>query len=57
MRTLERMSNEEVEEVKVVLRTLCKRDRGYGRRLLKTRSVFSKTEETWRVIDEAGENT
>jgi len=54
MRTLEKMSNEEVEEVKNILKTLCKRDRGHGRRLLKTRSVFPKTEETWKIIDEAG---
>jgi len=53
-RTLEKMSNEEVEEVKTILKALCKRDRGHGRRLLKTRSVFPKKEETWRVIEEAG---
>jgi len=54
MRTLEEMPKKEVEEVKAVLKALCGRERGYGRRLLKTRSVFPKPEETQKVIDEAG---
>ena len=54
MRTLGRMSKNEVEEVKVILKALCRRERAYGRRLLKTRSVFPKPEETRKVIDEAG---
>jgi len=54
MRTLEEMSKKEVEDVKVILKVLCRRERGYGRRLLKTRSVFPKPEETRKAIDEAG---
>jgi len=52
MRRLKKMPKKEVEEVKTVLKTLCKRERGYGRRLLKTKSVFPKPEEAGKVIDE-----
>lgn len=51
---LKKMSNKEVEEVKNILKALCRRERGYGRRLLKTKSVFPKPEETRKVIEEAG---
>jgi N-acetylglutamate synthase-like GNAT family acetyltransferase len=54
IKRLENMSKGEVEQVKVILKTLCRREGGYGRRLLKTRSVFPKSEETGKVIDEAG---
>ena len=54
MRALEKMSKKEIEEVKTVLKALCRQERGYGRRLLKTKSVFPKPEETRKVIDEAG---
>lgn len=54
MRRLKKMSNKEVEEVKTVLKALCRRERGYGRRLLKTKSVFPKLEETWKAIEKAG---
>ena len=53
MQTLEEMSKKEVEEVKVVLKALCRRECGYGRRLLKTKSVFPKPEEMERAIDES----
>jgi len=54
MRKLEKMSKRKNEEVKNTLKTLCRRERGYGRRLLKTRNVFPKLEEISKVIDEAG---
>jgi len=53
MRTLEKMSKKEVEELKTILKALCRRERGYGRRLLKTKSVFPKPDEIWKAIEEA----
>jgi len=53
IRTLEEMSKKDVEEVKVILNALCRRERAYGKRLVKTKSVFPKPEEIRKVIDEA----
>lgn len=51
MRTLKKMSNRQVEQVRIILKTLCKR--GYGRRLLKTRSAFPTQKETANAINDA----
>jgi len=53
-RRLKKMSKMGVREVKAVLKTLCRRERGYGRRLLKTKNIFPKPEETLKAIEEAG---
>jgi len=54
MRVLEKMSNTDIEKVKMILKVLCTRQREHGRRLLKTKSAFPKSEEIQEAINQIG---
>jgi len=53
MQTLRRMADKEIEGVKTIMIDLCKHERAYGRRLLKTKNVFCEPQEAEEAISKA----
>lgn len=53
LKTLNNMSERDVDAVKTILKDLCSHERAYGRRLFKTKSAFSNPQETYKAIDDA----